>query len=99
MPPPFEGLNINKIPIIIPITGRGFINQGSGLFRREAETKEAQKPTAVCLCGTLAKLADHGSASWVYRAYCRNYARDSEETRAHDDLKQSFCGAAGIWRE
>ena len=27
---PFKGLNI-KIPIIIPIKGRGFINQGSGL--------------------------------------------------------------------
>ena len=29
-PPPFKGLNI-RIPIIIPIKGRGFINQGSGL--------------------------------------------------------------------
>ena len=29
-PPPFKGLNIT-IPIIIPIKGRGFINQGSGL--------------------------------------------------------------------
>ena len=29
-PPPFEGLNTG-IPIIIPIRGRGFINQGSGL--------------------------------------------------------------------
>ena len=28
--PPFKGLNI-KIPIIIPIEGRGFINQGSAL--------------------------------------------------------------------
>ena len=28
--PPFEGLNI-RIPIIIPVKGRGFINQGSGL--------------------------------------------------------------------
>ena len=31
-PPPFKGLNI-QIPIIIPIKGRGFINQGSGLER------------------------------------------------------------------
>ena len=29
-PPPPKGLNI-RIPIIIPIKGRGFINQGSGL--------------------------------------------------------------------
>ena len=29
-PPPFKGLDI-KIPIIIPIKGRGFINLGSGL--------------------------------------------------------------------
>ena len=29
-PPPFKGLNI-RIPIITPIKGRGFINQGSGL--------------------------------------------------------------------
>ena len=29
-PPPFKGLNI-RIPIIIPIKGRGFINHGSGL--------------------------------------------------------------------
>ena len=29
-PPPFKGLNI-RIPIIMPIKGRGFINQGSGL--------------------------------------------------------------------
>ena len=31
-PPPCNGLNI-RIPIIIPIKGRGFINQGSGLPR------------------------------------------------------------------
>ena len=30
-PPPFKGLNI-RIPIIIPIKGRGFINHGSGLL-------------------------------------------------------------------
>ena len=29
-PPPFEGLN-TRIPIMIPIKGRGFVNQGSGL--------------------------------------------------------------------
>ena len=29
-PPPLEGLNI-RIPNIIPIKGRGSINQGSGL--------------------------------------------------------------------
>ena len=29
-PPPFEGLNI-RIPIIIRIKGREFINQGSGV--------------------------------------------------------------------
>ena len=28
--PPFKGLNM-RIPIIIPMTGRGFINHGSGL--------------------------------------------------------------------
>ena len=28
--PPFKGLNI-RIPILIPIKGRGVINQGSGL--------------------------------------------------------------------
>ena len=28
--PPFQGLDI-RIPIIIPIKGRGFINHGSGL--------------------------------------------------------------------
>ena len=31
-PPPFKGLNI-RIPIIIPIKGSGFMNQGSGLAR------------------------------------------------------------------
>ena len=31
-PPPFKVLNI-KIPIIIPIMGRGFINPGFGLHR------------------------------------------------------------------
>ena len=31
-PPPVKGLNI-RIPIIIPIKGRGFINHGSGLRR------------------------------------------------------------------
>ena len=30
-PPFFKGLNM-RIPIIIPIKGRGFINQGSGLI-------------------------------------------------------------------
>ena len=29
-PAPFKGFNI-RIPIIIPIKGRGLINQGSGL--------------------------------------------------------------------
>ena len=29
-PPPFKDLNI-RIPIMIPIKGRGFINHGSGL--------------------------------------------------------------------
>ena len=29
-PPPFKGLNI-RIPIIIPIQGRGLVNQGSTL--------------------------------------------------------------------
>ena len=29
-PPPFKGLNI-RIPIIIPMKGRGFINQGLGI--------------------------------------------------------------------
>ena len=29
-PTPFKGLNI-RIPIIIPIKGRGFLNEGSGL--------------------------------------------------------------------
>ena len=29
--PPFKGLNTG-IPIIIPITGRGFINQGSRIY-------------------------------------------------------------------
>ena len=33
-PRPFKVLNI-RIPIIIPIKGRGFINQGSGLSCRE----------------------------------------------------------------
>ena len=28
--PPFKGLHI-RIPIIIPVKGKGFINQGSGL--------------------------------------------------------------------
>ena len=32
--PPFKGLNIT-IHTIIPIKGRGFINHGSTLFRRE----------------------------------------------------------------
>ena len=31
-PPPFKGLNI-RIPIVTPIKGKGFINQGSGLLR------------------------------------------------------------------
>ena len=30
-PPPFQGLKIG-IPAIIPVKGRGFINQGSGLL-------------------------------------------------------------------
>ena len=29
-PPPWKGLNV-RVPSIIPIKGRGFINQGSGL--------------------------------------------------------------------
>ena len=30
-PPAFKGLNI-RIPSIIPIKGRGFVNEGSGLY-------------------------------------------------------------------
>ena len=36
-PPAFEGLNI-RIPIIIPMKGRGFINHGSGLDRKMGPT-------------------------------------------------------------
>ena len=36
-PPPFTDLNI-RIPIIIPIKGRGFIHHGSGLGRNVQET-------------------------------------------------------------
>ena len=32
-PPPFKGLNI-RIPIIIPIKGKGFVIQGSTLLSR-----------------------------------------------------------------
>ena len=34
-PPPFKGLDI-RIPIIIPIKGRGFINHGSTLREKDA---------------------------------------------------------------
>ena len=37
-PPPFQGLSI-RIPIIIPIKGRGFINRGSGLIYIEASSQ------------------------------------------------------------
>ena len=36
-PPPFKGRNI-RIPIIIPIKGRGFVIQGSGLRVRGLES-------------------------------------------------------------
>ena len=40
-PPPFKGLDI-RIPIIIPIKGRGFVNQGSGLgFRFQISTLQS----------------------------------------------------------
>ena len=39
-PPPFKGLNI-KIPIIIPIKGRGFINKGSTLVPDENRRKKS----------------------------------------------------------
>ena len=35
-PPPFKGLK-KRVPIIIPIRGRGFINQGSTLSRDTAQ--------------------------------------------------------------
>ena len=35
--PPFKGLNIRIPIIIIPIKGRGFINQGSGLMAKRIE--------------------------------------------------------------
>ena len=38
-PPPFQGLKIG-IPAIIPVKGRGFINQGSGLLGIAAEAFE-----------------------------------------------------------
>ena len=50
-PPPFKGLNI-RIPSIIPIKGRGFINQGSALVvgrmsgMRRAISVSLQKPHA-----------------------------------------------------
>ena len=59
-PPPFKGLNI-RIPTIIPIKGRGFINQGSGLgyiswcsiYRRRLKTLArsniAEEPVRVAL--------------------------------------------------
>ena len=36
-PPPFKGRNM-RIPATIPIKGRGFINQGSGLGMNRAST-------------------------------------------------------------
>ena len=42
-PPPFKGLNI-RIPITIPIKGRGLINQGSGLLcTRAAQHRDHRK--------------------------------------------------------
>ena len=32
-PAPLKGLHI-RMPIIIPVNGRGFVNQGSGLFEQ-----------------------------------------------------------------
>ena len=43
-PPPFKGLNI-RIPIIIPIGGRGFINQGSWLLRTDPITQIKSPPS------------------------------------------------------
>ena len=39
--PPFKGLNI-RIPIISPIKGRGFVNQGSGLLLQVLLRKHSQ---------------------------------------------------------
>ena len=36
-PPPFQGLNC-RIPILIPIKGRGFLNQGSRLSTSSMDT-------------------------------------------------------------
>ena len=41
-PPPFKGLN-TRIPIIIPIKGRGFINQGSGLIQEPMILREDRR--------------------------------------------------------
>ena len=51
-PPPFKILNI-RIPIIIFITGRGFINQGSGLYE--------------IIPGVYRLLASNCHTVWVYQ--------------------------------
>ena len=40
-PPPLKGLNI-RIPVLIPIKGRGVINYGSTLYRVWGRTKNQQ---------------------------------------------------------
>ena len=48
-PPPLKGLNI-RIPIISPIKGRGFANQGSTLGFRGLGLKLGKKMEATVVC-------------------------------------------------
>ena len=47
-PPPFKGLGI-RIPIIISIKGRGFVNQGCGIIANLLEVRTGQEIAGLCL--------------------------------------------------
>ena len=67
--PPLKGLNI-RIPVTIPIKGRGFINQGSGLSRTYR------------YYGLDYYMGDHGSTRGLLWDSCRNILQLPTDTSA-----------------
>ena len=51
--PPFKGLNI-RIPLIIPIKGRGFINRGSALGFRVSQHETPKEAKRLLCCRGMA---------------------------------------------
>ena len=71
-PPAFKGLSI-RIPLIIPVNGRGFINQASGLTQDLLEAFQESKRLLVICSPFLGHPTDKSALNWQ-KAACKAHS-------------------------